>query len=123
MSDHKPSDPKKRTPYYKPNGDPYTFVTQDSPENRKWTWKEDGYTVVRTHARTGPGCHSNCGVLLYIKDGRVEKLVTMGSPSAAGMHSTVWPLVEPDVVEYLQDRLMEQTERIIERAKAKGGNA
>lgn len=55
------------------------------------------------------------------KDGRVEKLVTMGSPSAAGMHSTVWPLVEPDVVEYLQDRLMEQTERIIERAKAKRG--
>lgn len=74
MSDHKPSDPKNRTPYYKPNGDPYTFVTQDSPENRKWTWEEDGYTVVRTHARTGPGCHSNCGVLLYIKDGRVEKV-------------------------------------------------
>ena len=54
------------------------------------------------------------------RDGRVEKLVTMGSPSAAGMHSTVWPYVEPDVVEYLQERLMEQTERIIARAKAKG---
>ena len=55
------------------------------------------------------------------RDGRVEKLVTMGSPSAAGMHSTVWPYVEPDVVEYLQDRLMEQTERIIARAKARKG--
>lgn len=55
------------------------------------------------------------------KDGRVEELVTMGSPSAAGMHSTVWPMVEPDVVEYLQDRLMVQTERIIERAKARKG--
>lgn len=54
------------------------------------------------------------------RDGRVEKLVTMGSPSAAAMHSTVWPYVEPDVVEYLQERLMEQTERIIERAKARG---
>lgn len=53
------------------------------------------------------------------KDGRVEKLVTMGSPSAAGMHSTVWPLVEPDVVEYLQERLMEQTERVIERARSR----
>lgn len=53
-------------------------------------------------------------------NGKVEKLVTMGSPSAAGMHSTVWPMVEPDVVEYLQDRLMEQTERILDRAKAKG---
>ncbi len=55
------------------------------------------------------------------KDGRVEKLVTMGSPSAAGMHSTVWPMVEPDVVEYLHDRLMEQTERIIARAQARKG--
>lgn len=54
-------------------------------------------------------------------DGRVEKLVTMGSPSAAGMHSTVWPYVEPDVVEYLQERLMEQTERIIAREKARKG--
>ncbi len=60
--------------YYKPNGDPYIFETQDSPENRKWTWEEDGYTVVRTHSRTGPGCHSNCGLLLYVKDGRVEKV-------------------------------------------------
>lgn len=55
------------------------------------------------------------------KDGKVEKLVTMGSPSAAAMHNTVWPYVEPDVVEYLQERLMEQTERIIARAKARKG--
>lgn len=53
------------------------------------------------------------------RDGRVEELVTMGSPSAAAMHSTVWPIVEPDVVEYLQERLMEQTERVIERAKSR----
>lgn len=45
--------------------------------------------------------------------------MTMGSPSAAAMHSTVWPIVEPDVVEYLQERLMEQTERVIERAKSR----
>jgi len=61
-------------PYYKLNGDPYTFEPQDAVGDRKWTWEEDGYTVVRTHARTGPGCHSNCGVLLYVKDGRVEKV-------------------------------------------------
>lgn len=60
--------------YYKLNGDPYVFTPQDSAENRKWTWEEDGYTVIRTHARTGPGCHSNCGVLLYVKDGKVEKV-------------------------------------------------
>lgn len=59
----------------------------------------------------------------YIPQGKdkPEKLVTMNAPSATAMHSIVWPLVEPDVVEYLQDRLMEQTERIIERAKAKRG--
>ena len=37
---------------------------------------------------------------------KVEKLVTMGSPSASAMHSTVWPMVEPEVSEYLQDRVM-----------------
>ena len=55
------------------------------------------------------------------KDGKVEKLVTMGSPSATAMHSTVWPYVEPEVTEYLYDRLMEQTERVIARAKARKG--
>ena len=54
------------------------------------------------------------------KDGQVEKLVTMGSPSAAGMHSTVWNLVKPDVVGYLQERLMAQVDRIVEREARKG---
>lgn len=60
--------------YYKPNGDPYAFEPQDRADGRQWTWEEDGYTVIRSHARTGPGCHSNCGVLLYVKDGRLEKV-------------------------------------------------
>lgn len=54
-------------------------------------------------------------------DGKVEKLVTMGSPSAAAMHSTVWPYVEPEVTEYLYDRLMEQTERVLARARIRKG--
>ena len=48
--------------------------------------------------------------------GDVEKLVTLGSPSITSMHHTVWPMVEPEVSEYLQDRLMEQTERVLARA-------
>jgi anaerobic selenocysteine-containing dehydrogenase len=48
--------------------------TADDPTGRKWTWEEDGYTVYRSHARTGPGCHDNCGVLLYVKDGVLEKI-------------------------------------------------
>ena len=40
-----------------------TPPTQDDPSGRKWTWEEDGCTVIRSNARSGPGCHDNCGVL------------------------------------------------------------
>ncbi len=43
-------------------------------QERAWTWEEDGCTVVRTNARTGPGCHINCGVLQYVKDGKLVKV-------------------------------------------------
>ncbi len=53
-------------------------------------------------------------------DGRVEKLQTMGSPSATAMHHTIWPEVEPVVMEYLQERLDLQVEKVLARAgKAK----
>lgn len=45
----------------------------------------------------------------------------MGAPSAAGMHSTVWPLVAEDVVDYLLERLEEQIEKVTARAKARKG--
>ena len=48
--------------------------TQDDPTGRKWTWEEDGYTVIRSNARSGPGCHDNCGILMYVKDGVLEKI-------------------------------------------------
>lgn len=48
--------------------------------------------------------------------GKVEKLVTMGSPSAAAMHHTIWPEVEPEVEAYLAERLMERAEEVLERA-------
>lgn len=40
------------------------------------SWKEDGYTVTRTTAWSGPGCHEGCGVLLYVNNetGKVEKV-------------------------------------------------
>lgn len=53
-------------------------------------------------------------------NGRVEKLRTMGSPSATAMHNTIWPMVEPQVVEYLQVRLQQQVDKIIAREQAKG---
>ena len=50
------------------------------------------------------------------KDGRVEKLMTMGSPSATAMHNTIWPEVEPKVEDFLQKRLDEQVEKVLARA-------
>lgn len=50
------------------------------------------------------------------KAGKVEKLVTMGSPSATAMHNTIWPEVEPNVEEYLHNRLNEQVQKVLARA-------
>ncbi len=51
------------------------------------------------------------------KDGRVEKLQTLGSPSATSMHHVVFPMIEPDIEQYLQDRLELQVEKVLARAK------
>ena len=45
-----------------------------SSEKPKWTWEEDGMKVVRGIARTAPGCHEGCGVLMYVKDGKLMKV-------------------------------------------------
>ena len=43
-------------------------------KQRGWTWNEDHLRVVRSIARTGPGCHEGCGVLLYVEDGKLVKV-------------------------------------------------
>lgn len=44
-------------------------------EEKPWQWEENGYTVTRGSAWTGPGCHDGCGVLLYTdKDGKLVKV-------------------------------------------------
>lgn len=53
------------------------------------------------------------------KEGKVEKVQTMGSPSATAMHRTIWPEVEPDVEKFLVRRLDMQIEKVIERAARK----
>ena len=51
--------------------DRYTYVEHDNP----WRYEEDGLTVTRGNAWTGPGCHLGCGVLLYTdKDGKLVKV-------------------------------------------------
>ena len=50
------------------------------------------------------------------KDGRVEKLRTMGSPSATAMHNTIWPEVEQQVEDFLIQRLDAQVDKVLARA-------
>ncbi len=54
------------------------------------------------------------------KDGRVEKLMTMGSPSATAMHHTIWPEVEPGAEDFLMDALITRAYRVLELQQAKG---
>jgi len=42
-----------------------------SEGKREWTWEEGGMKVVRSVATTGPGCHEGCGVLMYVKEGKL----------------------------------------------------
>ena len=49
-------------------------VDEDAYHKGEFQWEEDGYTVTRTYHYSPPGCHDSCGVLLYTKDGRLEKV-------------------------------------------------
>ncbi len=73
-------------------------------KSHRWTWEEDGVQVVRSTAWSGPGCHQGCGVLLYVRDGRLIKVE--GDPEHALTQGRLCPrcLVMPEVV-YHPDRL------------------
>lgn len=47
--------------------------------------------------------------------GKVEKLQTMGAPSAAAMHAQVWPEVRDDVELYLMARIQDRVDWILAR--------
>ncbi|MDR1089280.1 MAG: molybdopterin-dependent oxidoreductase [Coriobacteriales bacterium] len=84
-----------------------TDVTADE---RPITWEEDGYTVIRGHARSAPGCHNACGVLQYVKDGRLVKVE--GDPENPYNQGRLCSrcLAMTDVV-YHEDRLMHPMKR------------
>lgn len=48
-------------------------------------------------------------------EGKVEKLVTMGSPSAAAMHRKIWEEVRGDVELYLMARIQDRVDWILAR--------
>jgi anaerobic selenocysteine-containing dehydrogenase len=64
------------------------------------SWEEDGYTVTRTTAWSAPGCHEGCGVLCYVKDGKLVKVE--GDPEHPFNQGRVCPrcLAVPDVVNH-----------------------
>jgi anaerobic selenocysteine-containing dehydrogenase len=87
-------------------------------KGRKWKWEEDGMTLIRSIARTGPGCHEGCGVLLYVKNGKLVKVE--GDPEFPLNQGRLCPrcLALTQVV-YHPDRLKYPLKRAGERGEGK----
>jgi anaerobic selenocysteine-containing dehydrogenase len=90
-----------------------TFMREEA-----WTWEEDNHKVVRSIARTGPGCHDGCGVLLYVRDGKLEKVE--GDPDFPFNQGRLCPrcLALPHVI-YHPDRLKYPLKRVGRRGEGK----
>ncbi len=78
--------------------------------DNSWIKHENGYRIVRSTARTAPGCHQGCGVLLYTKDGKLEKV--RGNPEFPFSEGKICPRcsVLPEVI-YHPDRLLHPLKR------------
>ena len=50
----------------------YRHVMESS--RKPWRWQEGEFTVTRTLPWSGPGCHNQCGILVYSKDNEVVKI-------------------------------------------------
>lgn len=85
-------------------------------KDKKWIWEENGMKVVRSVARSGPGCHEGCGVFLYVKDGKLIKVE--GNPEFPFSQGRLCPrcLVLPEVI-YHPDRLKYPLKRSGERGE------
>lgn len=40
----------------------------------EFSWEEDGFTVYRNYPWSAPGCHDSCGILCYMKDGKLDHI-------------------------------------------------
>jgi anaerobic selenocysteine-containing dehydrogenase len=91
-------------------------VTEFICANEKREMEVYGYdTVVKSHCRM---CHGGCGVLVYVKKGRVEKIG--GDPDCPINHGTLCSkgIAAPQLV-YHQDRLTHPVRRIGPKASGK----
>ena len=87
-------------------------------KTRPWTWQEKGLKVVRSIARTGPGCHNGCGVQLYVKNGKLVKVE--GDPEFPNNQGRLCPRCPalPQVI-YHPDRLRYPMKRAGKRGEGK----
>lgn len=85
---------------------------------RPWTWEEDGCTVIRGNARTAPGCHDNCGILMYVKNGRLVKVEGDPENPYNGGRLCSRCLTVKDLI-YHQDRLKYPMKRTGQRGENK----
>ena len=84
----------------------------------EWQWQDGDYTVTRTTAWSGPGCHDGCGVLYYTKDGKLEKVE--GDPDNPFNQGTLCMRCL-EMAEYVNDssRLGHPMKRVGERGENK----
>ncbi|MHB9149873.1 MAG: molybdopterin-containing oxidoreductase family protein [Thermoleophilia bacterium] len=85
---------------------------------REWSREENGVRVVRSIARSAPGCHEGCGVLLHVKDGELVKVE--GNPDFPHNHGRLCPrcLAITEVL-YHPDRLRYPLKRAGERGEGR----
>jgi anaerobic selenocysteine-containing dehydrogenase len=83
---------------------------------KPWQWQEGEYTVTRSSAWSGPGCHDGCSVLLYTKDGKLVKVE--GDPESSYNQGRLCPrcLALPEVVNH-PDRVTHPLKRVGERGE------
>jgi anaerobic selenocysteine-containing dehydrogenase len=84
-----------------------------------WRWEEDGLTVTRTAAWSGPGCHNGCGVLMYTnEEGKLVKVE--GDPENPFNMGRICVRCLTHVEStYHKDRLLYPLKRIGERGENK----
>ena len=84
----------------------------------EWRWEEDGQTVTRTIGWSGPGCHNQCGLLVYSKDNRVLKVEGDPETPFSEWRLCIRCLVLPQVVHH-PDRLTYPMKRVGQRGDGK----
>lgn len=95
-----------------------TAEVSESVYKKEWQYQEGEYTVTRTTVWSGPGCHNGCGLLMYTKDGKLEKVE--GDPNMPFFNGRLCMrcLALPEVVNH-PDRLKYPMKRVGARGENK----